>query len=366
MTDEAKQNGHKAHTDILLVDDEILTRELISVQLSHLGYQVTELDSGMQAIREVDSKAYDLVLLDLEMPGLSGMEVLEHIRLKYTPLNLPIIMVTADDNEKSIIEALQKGANDYLVKPVSMEVADARIKTHMHMSELLKVKDEFLGFASHDLKKPLMLIEDIAQELGQQLEKEQVDKQELQELVTLILNTNKSMTDVVKGFLDQSARRTGMLEIVTKPVDINSIAANVLRMNRNYGLQKHISLQISLDQKVPVIRTDPFRLNQVLENVVGNAIKFSEANTSVSISTGYGEAEVSILVSDEGPGFKQEELEKAFIRNAKISNRPTGKEESSGIGLPLCLDLIEQIGGRISVANNESCGATFTIAMPVV
>lgn len=353
--------GSDSPIHVLVVDDEQLTRELLGVQLRHLHYQVTDRASGMEALEFLNSHHVDMVLLDLEMPDVGGMVVLDQLRKSFSPLSLPVIMVTADDNEKTIIEALRKGANDYLVKPVNMEVADARIKTHLNMSRLLRLKDEFLGFASHDLKKPLMVIEDVVAELLSSLDKGQADPTEQRELLGLVARTNATMRDIVRGFLDENARRGTCLDVSVSQVDVNELIKNVSHMNRAYASRKGIDLSCKLDQSLGAIRTDAFRVTQVLENLVGNALKFSEQGTRVILRSEARENLVLVDIVDQGPGFRGDEIRHVFATGAQLSNRPTGGEDSTGIGLPLCRELMEQIGGDITVENNTDRGATFTI-----
>ena len=123
---------------LLVVDDNDLNRELIALQLKRHGYLVSEANSGYKALELLQAKHFDLVLLDIMMPGMSGIEVLEHIRKEYSMLNLPVIMVTADDLENSIVDALKRGANDYLIKPLNLSVTFARIKTQLSLRNLAK------------------------------------------------------------------------------------------------------------------------------------------------------------------------------------------------------------------------------------
>jgi len=116
---------------LLIVDDEESNRDMLSRRLQRQGFEVTLAEDGPQALAAVRSETPDMVLLDVRMPGMSGIEVLQAIREKYSPAQLPVIMVTAECHSASVVEALQKGANDYITKPVDMPVALARIRTHL-------------------------------------------------------------------------------------------------------------------------------------------------------------------------------------------------------------------------------------------
>jgi diguanylate cyclase (GGDEF)-like protein/PAS domain S-box-containing protein len=121
---------------LLIVDDEETNRDMLSRRLQRQGFEVELAGDGPQALASIRSRVPDMVLLDIRMPGMSGMEVLQAIREIYRPTELPVIMVTAENQSGSVVEALQKGANDYITKPIDMPVALARIRTHLSQKTL--------------------------------------------------------------------------------------------------------------------------------------------------------------------------------------------------------------------------------------
>jgi diguanylate cyclase (GGDEF)-like protein/PAS domain S-box-containing protein len=121
---------------LLIVDDEESNRDMLSRRLQRQGFEVLLAEDGPQALDSIRQQAPDMVLLDIRMPGMSGMEVLQAIREQYSPTQLPVIMVTAEGHSASIVEALQMGANDYITKPVDMPVALARIRTLLSQKTL--------------------------------------------------------------------------------------------------------------------------------------------------------------------------------------------------------------------------------------
>jgi PAS domain S-box-containing protein len=121
---------------LLIVDDEESNRDMLSRRLERQGFEVWLAENGPQALESIQHKAPDMVLLDIRMPGMSGMHVLQAIRALYSATELPVIMVTAECQSASVVEALQMGANDYITKPVDMPVALARIRTHLSQKAL--------------------------------------------------------------------------------------------------------------------------------------------------------------------------------------------------------------------------------------
>lgn len=290
------------------------------------------------------------------------MELLLELRKQYSILTLPIIMVTAEEDNKLIVTALKSGANDYLIKPVNPAVANARIRTQLTLRHYASLKEETIRFASHDLKKPLLVMQDILEELNGELSSSTPNIQESRELASLITRTASQMQTVVYGFLQQNAtQKTDLLE----KFDISNLIRDVIHSNQHYATQKGIELSSQLQEPLPLITANFFQLRQVLDNLLGNALKFSPANTCTRIIAQSDTHSVRIAVQDEGPGLRDEDFPKLFVNGAKLSNQPTGDESSTGIGLALCKELIQQMSGQIGAENNPLKGAIFWISLPV-
>jgi two-component system sensor histidine kinase/response regulator len=351
---------------LLIVDDDQLILELVKVRLGGYNYDVSTAGNGAAALQRIAEKQWDLVLLDITMPGQSGLEVLERIRQEHCLLSLPIIMMTSHDSPSQIVEALEIGANDYLIKPLDFDVAKARIRTQITCKELAATKDEFLSIASHDLKKPLMLMEDIAGGLHDHLVSGSADIEQARQDVEYLMRTAHHMGNVVEGFLNQEAIKSGAIALEKCRVRPGDIVEKVVQNNSVYAQSKGISVQSSCPTNMPETEVDVEKIEGVVDNLVGNAIKFSPANTKVQVCTRTDGEHVYIEVVDAGPGLSDSDLSKLFTKYARLSNKPTGRESSSGIGLSICRFMIEQHGGRIGAKNNADVGATFWLSLPIV
>jgi two-component system sensor histidine kinase/response regulator len=349
---------------ILVVDDNDLNRRLVILTLGKLGYEVVGAVSGAEALDRIAKRDIDLVLLDIAMPEMDGIEVLTRLRKQFSMLELPVIMFTADDHEEQIVEALSLGANDYLLKPLNPAVAAARIKTQLSIASLSKLKDKFLRFASHDLKKPMLVIADII-ETVRGMQTQQASKlEELHEYLDLIDTTNQRMQDVVHGFLDQNQFQSGE-QANAAQINLNEVIQEIRVVNDVYANKKQTALSTELASNLPLVRVDAFKVRQVLDNMIGNAIKFSPIGAKVLIRSLPQDDSVLVEVIDDGPGLTQSDQANLFKRGVRLSNKPTGGESSSGIGLCLCKDLIEAEGGQIGARTNSGKGATFWFSLPV-
>lgn len=349
---------------VLVVDDAEENREFVSFMLRKIGYQVASVGSGNEALLSVETCKPHLILLDIQMPGMDGIAVLKELRTKYSLLELPIIMVTADDNDKSVVTALSIGANDYLIKPINPAVTAARVNNQISLAYLSELKDDFVRFASHDLKKPMILISDIVDMALDQDAKQNMDVDELLDSISLIQKTNSRMQDIVNNFLiKEEPFETAAKNKVA--LEVNEIIKELCKENESYALGKKIILETFLDNSLPAVNSSGFKIRQVLDNYIGNAIKFCLPGSTVKVVSKLDENNIRVEVLDNGPGLTDDDYQKLFQRDVKLSNRPTGKETSTGIGLPLCKELISSLKGKTGAYPNKATGVVFWFSLPV-
>jgi len=347
---------------ILVVDDDDLNRRLVMLTFTKLGYEVEGVANGIAAQQRLCKRDIDLVLLDITMPEMDGIEVLRKLRQQFSMLELPVMMFTADDQEERIVEALSLGANDYLLKPLNPAVAAARIRTQLSIVSLSKLKDEFLRFASHDLKKPMLVIADIIDCIRELPSPHTESEREWREYLELIETTNHRMQDVVHGFLNQNQLQQEGQE--QAPINLNEIIQEVRKLNDVYAQKKQTRLHTELTPTLPWLRADAFKVRQVLDNMIGNAIKFCPPGANVIVRSMVDGDSVKIEVVDNGPGLTPADQAKLFKRGVSLSNKPTGGEVSTGIGLSLCKELIESEGGQVGAHTNTNHGTTFWFSLP--
>jgi two-component system sensor histidine kinase/response regulator len=316
-------------------------------------------------VEVLQAERFDLVLLDVMMPGLNGFEVLQIIRQKQSIAELPIIMATARDENEDIIAGFKLGANDYVTKPINFPVLLARVQTQLQLKKLTEFKDQFLQIASHDLKNPLGNILMSAYVVQQVVTPGEVMTDDIYTTLELIVKQGKTMQRIITDFLDFQALQDGRLQLDLKLTDLNQIARRVIEENTEYAHSKNIEVQLVLEERLPEVIADEIRLAQIVQNLVGNAIKFCPIDAIAIIRTFTQNNSVVLEVCDSGPGLSDADLAKVFTKYARLSNKPTGGEKSSGLGLSICKHMIELQGGTIGVHNNPAHGATFWFNLPI-
>src|SRR5215475_12652393 len=261
-----------AQGNLLVVDDNEMNRDMLSRRLKREGYDVAVAEDGHQALDMIKTQKFDLILLDIMMPGLSGFEMLPMIREHHSLAELPIIMATAKDQSNDIVEGLKLGANDYVTKPIDFPVLLARLQIHLKLKTLAQLKDEFLRIASHDLKNPLSTILMSAHIARDKVLPGQVMPEQMHNMLGFIVRRGDEMQRIIRDFLDFQAMEDGNLGLELQPTNMNEIAKQVIESQAEYAVNKEITLYSELAEVLPEIKADGARLTQVAQNLVGNAV----------------------------------------------------------------------------------------------
>lgn len=350
---------------VLLIDDSDAFREVLAIKLRREGYTVTEAATGRQALDEAASGNIDLALLDMRLPDMSGLLVLHQFRRSRSMLDMPVIVVSGLDRPDDVVEALKGGANDYVTKPFDLAIALARIRTQLSVRQLKQANDRFLRVASHDLKKPLLLMLDVARQLREEQKSGAALTAEARASIDYLVESGQYMQQIIDDLLGLSALQQGRLRLLKVPTDLGALVRQALARNSVYAQRKEIELAIHCDRELPHLLVDEFRLMQVLENLIGNALKFSPPGSRTQVSVRPDVEGVLCEVADTGPGIPPEDIDNLFAEFSALSNRPTGNEKSTGLGLSICREIIHLHGGQIGVRNNAGDGATFWFRLPL-
>ncbi|HEX8560430.1 MAG TPA: HAMP domain-containing sensor histidine kinase [Pyrinomonadaceae bacterium] len=247
------------------------------------------------------------------------------------------------------------------------ELAAAQRELAKKNAELARInaqKNQFLGLAAHDLRNPLDVINVysgfLLDEAAARLSPEQLD------FVGVIRRSSDFMLALIDDLLDVSKIEAGRLELELDAVDLRALAGRNVELNRRLAERKKINILFTAAEDVPPLRLDASKIEQVLNNLVGNAVKFSPRGATVEVALGRGEggAGAVILVRDEGPGVPADELDKLFKPFSRTRVRSTEGERSTGLGLAIVKRIVEGHGGSIGVESPPGGGATFAVRLP--
>ena len=352
---------------ILIIDDQERNLQLLQALLGAIGHEVITATSGRQAFELLTACTPDMILLDVLMPGMNGIDVCRKIKEDRRWKDLPIIFLSAADDKNLIVEALECGGVDYVTKPFNKAELLSRVRTHLalrrareELRNLAEDKDELLGILTHDLGNHLAAIHLNAIVLKKQLE---AIPAPFAPLILNIVRSTELMAKFVQEFLaNQSAER---IHVQNESLEIRAILEEAVERHAILAEAKKIKLVVELPDQLIHAQADQQGLPCVIDNLLSNAIKFSPVETSITLTVGLGPQEWTYFtISDEGPGFTAEDKGKMFSRYGRLSARPTSGEPSTGLGLSIVKRLVEAMNGRIVVNSKVGEGACITVRLP--
>lgn len=375
---------------LLIVDDDSFVLEMLGAILATNGYEVRTAANGREALLILqDQPDIQLVISDMNMEEMSGLELIRQIRDKGA--DLPIIILTVNENVTIAIEALKSGASDYLLKdeniqetiPVAVErVMDKYLlqqrniqlgqaleaknreleKSNTELAELNLLKNKFLGMAAHDIRNPLTSISGFSElllggEVG-------CVSEEQKEFISIIHQTSGEMLALLNDLLDISVIESGKLKLDCRDESLADLLLTRLRLSRVMSRKKNINIKADLEDVAP-LPCDASRMAQVIDNLLSNAIKYSPPGSTVYVSLKKKGSLAEVSVRDCGPGIADEEKVHLFNTYQRLSAKPTGGETSTGLGLAIVKKIIDAHQGKIEVESSLGSGSCFTFYLPL-
>jgi signal transduction histidine kinase len=236
---------------------------------------------------------------------------------------------------------------------------EALARQHKELEVLNGTKGRFLGIAAHDLRNPLAVVN-----VSTQILKKNITEPTHLTLLNNIGRSTQKMLALINTLLDVSKIESGKLEIRSEDVDVPDFLRECYSENEMIGSQKGIALVLSVPEDIGHARFDKERMHQAVDNLLSNAFKYSNPNTTVTLGAKRSDRGLEIRVEDQGVGIKDEDLPLLFKEFSKASAQPTGGEPSHGLGLAIVKRVVELQGGSIEAKSNPGGGAIFTITLP--
>lgn len=382
---------------LLVVDDEESLRITTAAILEKEGYAVDTAASGDEAIALLGQKDYDLVLTDLHMEGGDGLSVLNQIR-RHSPLTISVVL-TGFASVESAIAALQEGAYDYLVKPCDIDsmkhtirrgvehrrlmLAEQKARTDLEqlnldlekrieertaeltrlnaeLAEANRAKDVFLATLSHELRTPLTPV------VGwiKLLRSGNLDEKSVAQALDAIERNAWLQSKLIDDLLDTSRIATGKLHFEPKPTDLNTVVKAAIDTVRASAASRNIELSVRLCSTTLVVMGEPVRLQQIVWNLISNAIKFTEPGGRVTVTTGSEGSHAHLAVADTGIGIEPDFLPHVFDRFKQADGSTSRRHGGLGLGLAIADALSKMHGGKIAAeSDGVGRGARFTFSI---
>jgi signal transduction histidine kinase len=375
---------------ILVADDEATSRLIAETALRGLGHECEVVSDGVQALAAFRSGRPDVVISDWMMPGLSGLELCRTIRAEPAGATTYFIMVTNQGTRDQIVEGVEAGADDYLLKPLDPEdlqtrlIAAARVtslhrtmarqqtelealnsqlaETNEELRDLDRLKDEFVALVSHELRTPLTSIIGYVSALTRGRAGIVPTKQ--LEVLTIVDRNAQRLSRLVNDLLMAAQADAGELQLEAEPLELGTVVRQSVESARSRADDQRVLLMFSGADGTRVV-ADHGRLLQVFDNLVSNAIKFSPAGGTVDVRVSSEGGLAVIEVRDEGIGIPLAEQQLLFGRFFRASTATSREIQGTGLGLSIVKKIVELHQGTIEVSSREGVGTTFMVNLPL-
>jgi len=379
---------HSPAPVILIVDDNPQNLQVLGKQLKDKNYKIEFAINGPSAVDWINKKEFDLILLDINMPGMSGFDVCKIIRSNPKMDNVPVIFLSADTERESILRGFELGGQDYITKPFDSRELIVRVKTHLSLKKSLeklenlnrsleekvmertiqlkeaneklketnlklidldKAKSEFLNLISHEIRTPLNGI------LGPlELLKGPMYANEIGELISMLDLSVRRLERFSLDALLITELKTRQAEIKKENISLSKICNEVLNENNDHILSKKIVINKQFDQKHDFILGDKELIKKALSNIIDNSIYFSPPNGTIDITTYFKENLFICEIRDYGSGFSTDiknHLSEIFTCTDQY------RDNSKGIGLPIAKMIVDCHCGELILENHPDGGA---------
>ena len=369
--------------DVLLVEDNPGDARLAREMLTDAGagqFRVTHVESLAAAIarlQEAGSVAIDVMLLDLSLPDSQGLEGV--IRLQEVNPHLPIIVLSGLDDETLSFEAVQVGAQDYLVKgrgegEVMVRVlryAIERKRVHMQLLEekeraelANRSKSEFLANMSHELRTPLNAIIGFSEILENEL-MGPLGAECYKEYAGNIKESGAHLLDIINDILDLSKIEAGKDLLLDEIIDLSRTIRSCMRLIGMRAENAKVTLIDQVSPTLPPMQADERKMKQILINLLSNAVKFTPEGGTVTLFAARAEnGGIEIVVSDTGIGIAAEDIPKALLPFKQIDNSLSRKFNGTGLGLPLAENFTRMHGGTLTLESRVGEGTRVVLKFP--
>jgi two-component system sensor histidine kinase/response regulator len=368
---------------ILVIDDERGIREGCRRGLTPLGYKVEVSDTAAAGLRKLHEDSFDLVLLDLMMPGMSGMEALG--RIQEVDPDIVVVIITGYATVEAAVKTIKKGAYDFISKPFTaddlilvvnkglehrrLSLETKRLRTieeeakelaraKVELEKLDAMKSRFMLTVAHELRAPIAAIQGY---LGLILDGYATDDEE--EMIENAHRRCGELLDMIHDLLLLAHMKEKATEVKARTVSVAQVLEEIADLLRTEAEQKGLTFKVEIADQ-PEMLADEEHLKQLWTNLISNGIKYTPRGGRVLASLHQEDGQIVGVVSDTGVGIAEDDIPRIFEEFYRTPQAKEMKEHGTGLGLSIVREIIETYGGTIDVESEPGQGSTFSFTLP--
>jgi two-component system sensor histidine kinase/response regulator len=364
----ATANGAK----IVVIDDDYAMRLSCGKILSKMGLQFEAFEDGARGLSAVGALKPDLVVVDLKMPGISGMEVVSRVR-EIDPQAV-VVVITGYATIDTAVEAMKAGAYDFLPKPFSpdefrlivnraLERRQLALESQRSEVERALLKRRFVTFVSHQLQSPLAAIHQYLDVL-KYLDNSEDAAAKRQEWIDRCLKRTEELQSIIRDWLTVAKIEGDTLSGQRTSVDLRQVISEVLKSYEELAATEQVALEARLPEQPLWVWGDRNCLSMLMDNLITNAIKYNKPGGKVDVCGSLADGEVIISVSDAGVGIPEEYRPLLFSEFFRVKSANGKHTTGTGLGLYIVKKIVSEMGGTVGVESEVNVGSTFRVRLP--
>ncbi|MFH1379422.1 MAG: response regulator [bacterium] len=374
--------------NLLVIDDEESVTDLIPVIFSDTEYQVVTANSPQEGIDMLDNNTFNVALVDIKMPGKDGIEVLQQIKDKNP--DIEVLIMTGHATMEQAILALKNDASDFILKPFDAneivlpvekafknyelkaknkrlikelsEERDRLVKMNKKLMELDQMKSSFVSTVSHELRTPLTIIHSTVNNIIDGIVGEVPPYQT--KWLNMIKQNAQRLSALIEDTLNMARLESGRVDMNRERVDIAGLVKKTAENLSELAQKKNITITANIPENIPHVDANPGRIEQVLTNLITNAIKFTPEQGRIEVFVVRKGSYISVSVQDTGIGIAHENLVSIFDRFRQVQNKQDPRVKGIGLGLAIAKEIIAQHNGRIWAESGPGKGSRFIFTLP--
>jgi len=358
---------------VVVIDDDYTMRLSCGKILTKMGFRAEVFEDGARGLDGVATTKPAMVIVDLKMPGISGMEVIS--RVHDIDPQIIIVVITGYATIDTAVEAVRRGAYDFLPKPFSPDELrlivnrglDRRrlaLESQEHEIEQTMLKRRFVTFVSHQLRTPLVAIHQYLDVLKHLDQEDDVPRFRRREWLDRCMIRIEELQNLIADWLTLAQMEGGALSKERIKVDLCGVISDIVKTYEQTASAKNISIGASLPKDCLFVWGDRNCLNVLFDNLITNAIKYNKPSGTVTITGNQSSGEVLIAVADSGVGIPEKYRPFLFEEFFRVKDESAKKTVGTGLGLHICKKIVSEMGGTIDVQSEVGVGSTFCVRLP--
>lgn len=363
-----------ARSSVLVVDDTVENVRLLSELLEAHGFEARPVTSGSHALQAALSYPPELVLLDVNMPEMSGLDVCRRMKAHESLREIPVIFLTALSSTEDKVKGFEAGGADYITKPFQVDEVLARVRVHVglrqsraqlidsyrRLQSLEALREDLVRMVVHDMRSPLTVLTGLLGFVQEELAGSPVAHLSME--LALAVDATASINRMANAMLDVSRLEDGKFPLDRRAHDLVALCRDATQPF--LALDRTRSIELTGLPRAEVV-CDGEVVGRVLENLLSNALKYTPSGSAISLSVHPAGKQARVAVRDQGPGVPAEDRSKIFQKFVTGDRHGLHTMHSAGLGLAFCKLAVEAHGGAIGVDDAEQRGSVFWFSLPL-